>query len=83
MDMGGMRSQNINLGNDDMEKSGKMENSTPLGPEIWSMVRSLIKARTSKAEYDKWIAPLRFVAEVDGQVLIVARTKFDLNFRNR
>lgn len=79
MDMGGMRSQNINLGNDDMEKSGKMENSTPLGPEIWSMVRSLIKARTSKAEYDKWIAPLRFVAEVDGQVLIVARTKFDLD----
>lgn len=43
------------------------------------MVRGLIKARTSKAEFEKWIAPLRFVAEVDGSVLILARTKFDLD----
>ena len=62
-----------------MEESGILENSTPLGPEVWSMVRNVIKARTNKAEYDKWIAPLRFVAEVDGRVLIVARTKFDLD----
>jgi chromosomal replication initiator protein len=66
-------------GDDDMEESGIMDNSTPLGPEVWSMVRRVIKARTNKAEFDKWIAPLRFVAEVDGSVLIVARTKFDLD----
>ena len=67
------------LRGDDMEESGIAEGSTPLGPEVWSMVRDVIKTRTSKAEFDKWIAPLRFVAEVDGSVLILARTKFDLD----
>ena len=59
--------------------TGVVENSTSLGPEVWSMVLGVIRERTSKAEFDKWIAPLKFVAEVNGSVLILARTKFDLD----
>jgi len=62
-----------------LEESGVEESATPLGPEVWAMVLNVIKARTSKVEFDKWIAPLKFVAEVNGSVLILARTKFDLD----
>jgi len=62
-----------------MAKSDIKANSTSLGPEVWARVRTAIEAKTSKVEFEKWIAPLRFVAEVDGSVLILARTKFDLD----
>ena len=56
-----------------------VEGSKAHGPEIWAMVREVIKGRMSKTEFEKWIAPLKFVAEVDNCVLILARTKFDLD----
>jgi len=77
--MSGSQGKTRIIKGEDMEESGILENATPLGPEVWSRVCRVIKAGTSKAEYDKWIAPLRFVAEVDGKVLILARTKFDLD----
>ena len=46
------------------------------GPEVWKRVCARLFVDLTQAEYDKWISSLRFISEVDGSVLIAARTKF-------
>lgn len=46
------------------------------GPEIWKRVCAKLRGLLDVTEYDKWLATLRFLAEIDGSVLIVAKTKF-------
>lgn len=46
------------------------------GPAVWSRVCARLGAEIAATEYDQWIKPLRFIAEVDGSVLIVAKTQF-------
>ena len=60
------------------EASMKMpKTSVPAqGPEVWAHVCHQLSVKMDAAEYQKWIAPLRFIAEVDGKALIAARTKF-------
>lgn len=43
------------------------------GREIWNSVLGAAKQTASTDDYRKWIADLRFVAEVDGSVLVAAR----------
>lgn len=52
-------------------------NNDVQGPEVWERVCARLKAEMNNtAEYEQWIDTLRFIAEVDGSVLIVARTQF-------
>ena len=46
------------------------------GPEIWKRVCVRLASEIDPAEFHKWIASLRFISEVDGSVLIVAKTRF-------
>ena len=65
-----------------MEKHGKLMRGTKLnkkilgGPEVWKRVCARLAIDLSQAEYEQWISSLRFISEVDGSVLIAARTKF-------
>ncbi|MEQ8557594.1 MAG: DnaA/Hda family protein [Henriciella sp.] len=43
------------------------------GREIWNSVLNDTRVRIPAEDFDKWIADLRFVAEVDDEVLIAAR----------
>lgn len=49
------------------------------GPEIWKRVCARLSIELDTAEYDKWISSLRFISEVDGSMLIAAKTKFDFD----
>lgn len=65
-----------------LEKHGRDMRGTNLnkkvlgGPEVWKRVCARLSIDLTQAEYDKWISSLRFISEVDGSVLIAARTRF-------
>lgn len=46
------------------------------GPAVWAVVKAQLKKQVSEDVYYKWLSDLRFVAEVDGAVLIAARRKY-------
>jgi len=57
--------------------SGNVENKKMLGgPEVWKRVCSRLAFDLEATEYTKWISSLRFISELDGGVLIAAKTKF-------
>lgn len=43
------------------------------GPEIWAHVQAELRESISQEAYAKWIRDLKFIAEVDGAMLIAAR----------
>ena len=45
------------------------------GPEIWMHVQDEIRETIPQEEYAKWIGSLKFIAEVDGAILIAARDR--------
>ena len=45
------------------------------GPEIWALVKSEMQKSIPQDDYAKWIESLRFLAEVDGAMLIAARDR--------
>ena len=49
------------------------------GPELWTLVVRRLAKEVEPAEFDRWIAGLRFISEVDGRVLIAAKSKFVLD----
>ncbi|MEM9667501.1 MAG: DnaA/Hda family protein [Pseudomonadota bacterium] len=72
---------------DSQEKQEQIEYEDPVdrvedgergGQDIWALVQqTLSEEMSARADYyDRWIAPLRFVAEHEGRVLIAARTTF-------
>lgn len=56
--------------------SGKAQSGAKGAPEIWGLVQSKLAETIEPEEFDKWIAGLRFVSEVDGRVLVAAQTRF-------
>ena len=46
------------------------------GPEIWKRVCRQLALKLDQTEYRQWIESLRFISEVDGNALIVAKTRF-------
>lgn len=59
-------------GHDDGQP-GKDGKDVHRGKEIWDTVLNDTRVRIPAEDFDKWIADLRFVAEVDDVVLIAAR----------
>ncbi len=57
----------------EVQRAGKTPMDVHKGQEIWNSVLSAARQTTSTDDYRKWIADLRFVAEVDGTVLVAAR----------
>ncbi len=57
------------------EHGGPGENGRPevTAPKIWKSVRKILKSSRNPLEFEKWIADLNFIAEVDGAILIAAR----------
>ncbi len=47
------------------------------GPVIWSDVRSKLRDVYGASTFDKWMASLVFVAEVDGSVILATESKLD------
>jgi chromosomal replication initiator protein len=45
------------------------------GAHIWTEVQDALMHRLTAADYMRWIADLRLIAEVDGEILIAARDK--------
>jgi chromosomal replication initiator protein len=52
-------------------------------PIVWNGVLDALRAAVPALEFDRWIAELRLVAEVDGVLLIAAREPYDLERINR
>lgn len=57
----------------DRGQTNKNATDANRGREIWKTVLNDTRVQISAEDYDKWIADLRFVAEVDDVVLIAAR----------
>lgn len=53
------------------------------GPAVWAIVKAQLKDQVSEDVYHKWLSDLRFVAEVDGAVLIAARKKYTFDRINQ
>ncbi len=49
------------------------------GPEIWALVQSHLRGRIDRDEYTKWIHGLKFVADVDGQMVVAARDRVEFD----
>lgn len=60
----------------DVQTTDKNDTVMLQGPEVWKRVCAQLSLLFDTDEYNKWIATLRFLADVDGTVLIVARTQF-------
>ncbi|MEO1028189.1 MAG: DnaA/Hda family protein [Pseudomonadota bacterium] len=53
------------------------------GPAVWARVKAQLKSQVSEDIYHNWLSDLRFVAEVDGAVLIAARRQYTFDRVNR
>ena len=53
------------------------------GPAVWARVKEQLKSQVSEDIYHNWLSDLRFVAEVDGAVLIAARRQYTYDRVNR
>lgn len=62
----------------DQAKSSDTPTSDPVvgGPEIWKRVCGQLATELDQTEHRQWIESLRFISEVDGSALIVAKTRF-------
>lgn len=60
------------------EKVGRQQ-----GPAVWARVKAQLKSQVSHDIYRNWLSDLRFVAEVDGAVLIAARRQYTYERVNR
>lgn len=47
------------------------------GFAIWDQVAETIKTRVSASDYERWLQDLRFVAEVEGKIVIATRERLD------
>ncbi len=56
----------------DQDKQGGGGDGTT-GQRIWEDVKAVLASRLPQEEFDRWIADLRLVAEVDGEMLLAAR----------
>ncbi|MEQ9505925.1 MAG: DnaA/Hda family protein [Hyphomonas sp.] len=52
------------------------------GPQVWEDVQAVLASRMPPEEFDRWIAELRLVAEVDGEMLLAAKAPVDLDRAN-
>ena len=50
-----------------------------LGPEIWAHVRDDIRGKIPDDDFVKWIGDIKFIAEVDGSMLIAARDRLSFD----
>ncbi|MFN3313394.1 MAG: chromosomal replication initiator protein DnaA [Hyphomonas sp.] len=56
------------------ETAGGGGNSEAPGQKVWTQVQDVLKERLDAAEYQRWIADLRLVAEHDGAMVLAARS---------
>ncbi|KCZ91196.1 chromosomal replication initiator protein DnaA [Hyphomonas jannaschiana VP2] len=59
-------------------KTNKKISSLP-GQAIWQAVREHLKEVLSTADYERWIADLKLIAEVDGKIVITARDRLSFD----
>ncbi|WP_084395755.1 DnaA ATPase domain-containing protein [Henriciella aquimarina] len=67
----GLQEESSRRGEDNQK--GKTGKDIHRGRDIWIDVLNDTKTQTSAEDFDKWISDLRFVAEVDDEVVIAAR----------
>lgn len=70
--MGGNDAENL----DGDKSAAGADKRVPGGPEVWGRVCASLAKNLDRSEYEKWIAGLRLISEVDGHVLIAANTRF-------
>lgn len=61
----------VNQGDQDKQGGGGGDGTT--GQRIWEDVKAVLESRLPQEEFDRWIADLRLVAEVEGEILLAAR----------
>jgi len=49
------------------------------GLRVWDDVQLVLASRIAPEEFDRWIAELRLVAEVDGEMLLAAKDRYALD----
>ncbi|MFN7163762.1 MAG: chromosomal replication initiator protein DnaA [Hyphomonas sp.] len=49
------------------------------GQRVWEDVLAVLESRLSREEFDRWIAELRLVAELDGEMLLAAKDPVGLD----
>lgn len=54
----------------------RREQETAGAPEIWHKVARDLRRRVTTDDYNRYISDLRFVAEVEGEVVIATRTRY-------
>lgn len=59
------------------EANGKRTQQTPPAKQIWNEAKGRLRSILGGSDYIKWIANLRIIAEVNGDVMIAAKTKYD------
>ena len=59
-------------------KTNKKISSLP-GQAIWQAVREHLKEVLSTADYERWIADLKLIAEVDGKIVLAARDRLSFD----
>jgi chromosomal replication initiator protein len=58
------------------------EGDDATGQRVWEDVQAVLASRMPPEEFDRWIAELRLVAEVDGEMLLAAKAPVDLDRAN-
>lgn len=55
------------------EGSQEQQGGEATGQRVWEDVQTVLKSRMPEEEFGRWIAELRLVAEVEGEMLLAAR----------
>ncbi|MBB36639.1 MAG: chromosomal replication initiator protein DnaA [Hirschia sp.] len=53
------------------------------GPALWLQVRTIVRQQIGAESFEKWIASIVFVAEVDGEILLAAGSSVECDRVNR
>ncbi|MEM7661063.1 MAG: DnaA/Hda family protein [Pseudomonadota bacterium] len=79
MDLQSGHEKHVHMSEDVQSESGNEKDVG--GRETWALVQKAVAKlmMDDRDEYDRWIAPLRFVVEHNGTALVAARTLFGLS----
>lgn len=75
--MGSRDTNGINTPTDNSGTQDKTGGDQPVGaPEIWSRTRSDLAMRVTEDDYARYIEDIRFIAEVEGAVVLATRSRY-------
>ncbi len=65
-----------------VNQGAEAEGGNTTGQRIWEDVQAVLASRMPQEEFVRWIADLRLVAEVEGEMLLAAKAPVDLDRAN-